>query len=165
MDNNHRMEHFSKAFVRAYAAPLGFNPSELEYDNDSIDIKLSGKDFIGKYRSPELHIQLKSTADVFNKNGILPFQLSKKNYDDLRGENIAFPRYLFVFILPQKTEDWIIENDTNIQLFKRGYWLSLRTAPDIKNQKSKVVHIPIKNLLSKEKLYEMMAKSSDGLSL
>ena len=159
------MEHFSKAFIRAYAAPFGFNPSELEYDNDSIDIKLSGKNFTGKYRSPEIHIQLKSTSDEFNKKGILPFQLSKKNYDDLRGENLAFPRYLFVFILPQSINDWIIENDTNIQLFKRGYWLSLRTAPDIGNQQSKIVHIPIGNLLTREKLNEMMINSSNGLSL
>lgn len=165
MDKPHQMELFSKAFIRAFAAPLGFNHSELDYDNDSIDIKLIGKDFSGKFRSPEIHIQLKSTTDDFNKNGIIKFQINKKNYEDLRGTNLAFPRYLFIYLLPMNCCDWLIEKNSYVELYKNGYWYSLRNSPDINKFKSKIINIPKKNLITKSILLEMMVKASDGESL
>ncbi len=165
MDKNHKMEHFSKAFIKAYAAPLGFNHSELEFDNDSIDLKLIGRDYTGDYRSPEIHIQLKSTCDPFHKDGYLPFQIKRKNYEDLRGSNIAFPRYLFVYSFPNNEIDWLVEKPTNIELFNNGYWISLRTAPSLGKKKSKVLHIPKSNLITKDVLKQMMELASNGQSL
>jgi hypothetical protein len=164
MDKNHRMEFFSKAFIRAFAAPLGFNPEELEFDNDSIDIKLAAKDYNGLYRSPELHIQLKSTCDQI-QNGKLKFKIKKKNYIDLQGTNLAFPRYLFIFSLPYTEKTWLVEKPTNIELYNNGYWYSLRNAPSIGNQKSKVIYIPSTNLITKDTLKKMMDLSSNGKSL
>ena len=165
MDKNHRMEHFSKAFIRAFAAPLGFNHSIPELDNDSIDIKLLGKNYNGRFRSPEIHVQLKSTCDSFHNGGYLPFKLKKKNYEDLRGTNVAFPRYLFVYSLPAITHDWLVEKVSNVELFNNGYWYSLRQAPPLKGQKSKVIHVPQSNLITKTVLEHMMQLASNGDSL
>lgn len=165
MDKNHKMEQFSKAFIKAYAAPLGFNNSELEFDNDSIDIKLVGKDYSGKYRSPEIHIQLKSTCDTQNSSEYIPFQIKRKNYEDLRGSNLAFPRYLFLYSLPEQEDNWLLEKITNIELYNNGYWFSLRNAPSLGKKKSKVLHIPTANLITKNVLLRMMELASDGKSL
>jgi hypothetical protein len=165
MDYTHQMEHFSEVFIKAFAAPLGFNHSKNEYDNDSVDLKLIGKDYTGKYRSPEIHIQLKSTADPFNKDGTIHFQMKKKNYEDLRGENIAYPRYLFLYSFPKSCSNWLIERPTNIELFNNGYWYSLRLAPSIGKGQSKVVRVPKTNLISKAVLLKMMDLASNGESL
>lgn len=165
MDKNHRMEHFSKAFLKAFAAPLGFNHAELEFDNDSIDIKLSSTGYSGSFRSPELHVQLKSTCVPFHPDGYLPFSIKRKNYEDLRGSNVAFPRYLFVYSFPHQPSLWLLEKTTNVELFNNGYWISLRDAPPIGTRKSKVVHIPKSNLITKDVLIQMMNKASDGQSI
>ena len=160
-----KKEQFSKAFIRAFSSTLGFNPSELEVDDDSIDLKLSSKNYTGLFSSPELHIQLKCTEQIISKDNYLHFQLSKKNYNDLRNTNIAFPRYLFVFLVPNNISDWIVESNDKLELKYKGLWYSLRGLPDLKKQSSKIIKIPSSNIITRDILSKMMEFSSQSKSL
>jgi hypothetical protein len=78
------MELFSKAYVTSIAANSGINIGEARVDDDSVDITFSTRPPKGRAK---LDIQLKSTSqipDTRNRTGDFPFELSLKNYDDLR---------------------------------------------------------------------------------
>lgn len=64
-----KQEQFSIAYIRALAAPLGFNPGKFEVDNDSVDISFAAQYGINsKIRTPEINIQLKLyTTHIFKK--------------------------------------------------------------------------------------------------
>ncbi|WP_232448831.1 DUF4365 domain-containing protein, partial [Burkholderia ubonensis] len=62
MDITKQKEQFNKAYVRAIAAQAGFNPSELDVDDDSVDLELSGRGFTGVLRNPKVQFQLKCTS-------------------------------------------------------------------------------------------------------
>lgn len=159
ISENLRKEQFSEAFVRAFAAPLGLNPSKPEVDNDSIDLRLSGKDYNGLISSPEIGIQLKCTEQEINEDGFLHFKLKKKNYLDLCNTRVLFPRYLFVFLIPKEVDTWVLEKENSIELQYKGLWFSLKGLPVIET-KSKVIKIPSSNVINKEILQKMMFASS-----
>lgn len=155
-----RQEQFSEAFLRSFAAPLGLNPSKLEVDNDSIDIKLTGKDYPGRFSCPEIHIQLKSTTPKFTDEIFFHYQLKKKNYNDLKNEAVVFPRYLFLFLIPDDTNLWLVEKENSLELHYIGLWYSLKGLPEIAS-KSKIIKIPRRNIISRTVLSEMMNSASN----
>lgn len=102
------MEQFNIAVVRAIASACGFNTSEFEVDDDSIDIEICAKYpvEIGKLSRSRISIQLKSTSSIQKDGGDISFTLKRKNYDDLRIDD-SNPRYLFVLEIPKKCTHWI----------------------------------------------------------
>lgn len=90
------MEEFSRAYVLAVAAAAGFAFQLRSQDQDSIDLTL----LADSGRRPSLDIQLKSTGTKLPAGATFPFELSRKNYDDLRAVTIT-PRILVVVALPR----------------------------------------------------------------
>lgn len=165
MDIAKQKEQFSIAFVNAIAAQAGLNNAQLSVDDDSVDLMLVGKGFSGNIRNPQLQIQLKCTSQNLVKDKTLNFPLSKKNYDDLRGDDILCPRYLVVLIVPNEVDEWANLGDNELILRNSCYWISLRNHPDSTNTSKVTIKIPLKQKLTKEVLVDLMNSASNGDSL
>jgi hypothetical protein len=161
-----KQEQFSIAYVRALAAPLGFNPSSPTVDDDSVDISFTAQyDINAKIRSPEINIQLKCTQLTFSKENLLHYPLLVKNYNDLRGTNLANPRYLVVLCIPPDEKDWLSVNESEMILRYSAYWFSLRYKPATTNTETVTVEIPKSQLLNRTSFKMLMDKASEGIGL
>lgn len=161
-----KQEQFSIAYISALAATLGFNPGTFNVDDDSIDISFKSKGYSGKVRrNPQIDIQLKCTKAKPNTNGILPFALPVKNYNDLRDEYQNNPTYLVVLIVPENENDWIENRKNDMLLRNKAYWFSLRNMPETDNDSTVTIHIPTKNVLTSDSFKKLMDYASEGKSL
>jgi hypothetical protein len=161
-----KQEEFSIAYIRALAAPLGFNPGNAEIDDDSIDITFTAKyDNSSLIKSPKLDLQLKCTQMEFSADNFLHFSLSIKNYEDLRGSNVANPRYLVVLCVPQNDNEWVSVIKNGLILRYSAYWFSLRYAPVITNSKNITIKIPKNQKLNKSSFKMLMDSASKGVGL
>jgi hypothetical protein len=160
MDINQKKEQFSKAYVDALAAQIGLSTSEPSVDDDSIDLTITGKNFQGRFRNPKIDVQLKCTASN-NGSDLLKFPLKMKNYNDLRGGGLSCPRYLFVLVVPETPELWLLHGEDHSQFFHVCYWYSLMELPDVTNTSAVVLNIPKSQRLTSESIYELMQMASN----
>ncbi|MGQ7273978.1 DUF4365 domain-containing protein [Marinobacter sp. V034] len=156
MDNSQKKELFSKAFVKALAAQSGFRSAEPDVDDDSIDVIVRGRGYRFGIRNPQFDAQLKCTANNDGEEGFLKFSLSLKNYNDLRGDNILCPRYLFVLVVPEDCQEWLVHH-SNFSIIKHCcYWFSLRSMPTVENRTSVTIKIPRSQRLTSESMLYLM---------
>lgn len=156
MDDNQKKELFSKAFVKALAAQSGLRSAEPDVDDDSIDVIIRGRGYRTGIRNPQIDVQLKCTANDEGGEDFLKFSLSLKNYNDLRGEDVLCPRYLFVLVVPQKCEDWLVHQSSFSIIKHCCYWLSLRSMPAVKNNTSVTLSIPRSQRLTSQSMGYLM---------
>jgi hypothetical protein len=174
LQENDIKEELSYAYVHAVASRCGFAVERPKRDNDSVDIQISGKGQLtpeSKILSPSLHLQLKATsppakrkskpANGNNTDGLYPFELSIKNYNDLRG-NRQTPRLLVVLFLPSNVDRWLSHTEEGLVTRRCAYWCSLRDLPDVENENSKTVYVPKANILNCETLRSLMIRISKG---
>ena len=169
MFKTNKKEQFSKAYVCALAAQLGFNYAEQKVDDESIDIEFIGKysqtDPAVKIWNPRLEVQLKCTKNGPQADNFLHFSLPIKNYNDLRAGRRSSPAYLIVLHVPDNEDDWNIENTADITLKYNAYWFSLKDYPDTDNKTNVTVKIPVTNRLTKDSFKNLMDNSSKGIAL
>ena len=124
-----------------------------------MDLRIQAR---GAYR-PALDLQLKATARIGEaRNGVVPFRLSIKNYNDLRVETQT-PRLLVVLELPGDEARWMTVTAEELTLRRRAYWLSLqRNHDEIADRQTVTVHVPERNLFDVETLQELMERSRAG---
>jgi hypothetical protein len=140
-------------YLRAIAAVAGYGASIPESDYDSIDLIINSR----KGKRHRLEFQAKCTAQPIPIGDNFGFELSRKNYDDLRTDSII-PRLLFVLLVPDDPKDWVRQSERRMNLRRCGYWLSLRGAEDRPNVSSVTVRIPSSNILTPEALQSLMAQ-------
>ncbi|MEW8305083.1 MAG: DUF4365 domain-containing protein [Candidatus Thiodiazotropha sp.] len=163
MDISAQKEQFSYAYLQAIAAQAGLNYSKNAVDDDSIDIRLCGKGFTGGLiRNPTIEVQLKCTSQDVIKGNVIKYPLKLKNYDDLRGEDVAAPRYLMVLVVPDNIDNWTHHIDNALILFNNCYWASLRFKPESKNSTNVTVEISIDQKVTAESLVKLMELASIG---
>lgn len=161
MDPNKQKEEFQHAYLCALAAQAGLNRGEFRVDDDSVDVTFQTKGYIGvPVRNPAIQLQMKCTSRNLISNGVIKFPLPRKNYDDLRGENIALPRYLAVLLVPSESSSWIVHRKKHMALNNCCYWVSLRDAPETTNESSVTVDVPLKQRLTTDVLRKMMDAAS-----
>jgi hypothetical protein len=160
MDNNQKKELFSKAFVKALAAQSGFRSAEADVDDDSIDVIIRGRGYRAGIRNPQIDVQLKCTANNGGDEEFLSFSLPLKNYNDLRGDNVLCPRYLFVLVVPENCQEWLVHQPTFSMIKHCCYWFSLRSMPAVKNSTSVTVKIPRSQRLTSESILYLMEMAS-----
>ena len=161
-----KKEQFSVAYMKALAAPLGYNPDSYDVDDDSVDIFFKAKGYEGKrIRNPQLHFQLKCTHRTFNENGILKFPLPIKNYIDLRGDDVVSPTYLIVLNVPINESDWLTCNEEDLILRHSAYWISLKDNPEVNNTTSITIDITKEHKFDSMIFKMLMDKASEGISL
>ncbi len=112
MDLSQRKEQFSRAYIHAIATVAGFTLYEPKVDDESVDLGIAGRIASDIPRPPRLEIQLKCTSDKIIKGKDIVFSLKRKNYDDLRHDDLIVPRLLVVLVVPRKDDDWLTHNET-----------------------------------------------------
>ncbi len=167
MDPNKQKEEFNYAYVCALAAHAGLNRGGFSVDDDSVDVTFQAKGNFGpgRLRSPLIQIQLKCTSQNVVVDEVIKFKLTRKNYDDLRGDDLVVPRYLAVLLVPDAIDAWVHHNDDHIALYNSCYWLSLRNAEPTDNPTSIVVNVPLAQRLTSTVLWQMIDRASAGDSL
>ena len=156
MDINQRKELLSRAYVSAIAAQVGFRSAIPDVDDDSIDLLLRGRGFSSSVRNPQLDVQLKCTSKNSGCSEFLSFQLPLKNYDDLRGEDVLCPRYLFILVVPNDAAEWLSHDVDHMKLSHCCYWTSLRGFEASTNETSVTIRVPRKNVLTASSLHSLM---------
>jgi hypothetical protein len=162
MDENQKKALFSVAYVKALAAQVGFTTSIPDVDHDSVDIILKARGFQSKIRNPQLEVQLKCTADAGKDDKFLKFQLSLKNYNDLRGDNLLCPRYVFVLVVPEACNDWVTHDVDHAKIKHFCYWMSLSELPEVGNSTSVTISIPKAQILTAESMRSLMSSAGAG---
>jgi len=142
-------------YLRAIAAVAGYGAALPESDYDSIDLIVSSKQ--GKRH--RLEFQVKCTSQVLPGTNNFSFELSKKNYDELRIDTII-PRLLFVLVVPEDLRDWLRQNERRLNLRRCGYWMSLRGLEELPNTNSVTVRVPRSNLLTPAALQSLMIRGN-----
>lgn len=122
------------------------NTGEWRVDDDSIDMTLRRRGGC----APTLDLQLKCTSAELPAGDVIPFPLSRKNYDDLR-RPVQSARWLVVMFVPAEPESWLsVEEPHRIIMRKCAWWLSLADFPEVENIESVTVHLPKANLFTPE---------------
>lgn len=165
MHPGNKKEQFNVAYVCAMAAQAGLNHLPPVVDEDSVDLTLMGKGYTGKVRNPQIHLQLKCTSQELISGDFIKFPLPKKNYDDLRGDNVVCPRYLVVLLVPKDGNDWIQHHPEHMSLHNRCYWVSIKDHPDSSNNTKVMIDIPLTQRLTTADLRQLMSQASNGISL
>ncbi|MDD5412151.1 MAG: DUF4365 domain-containing protein [Methylobacter sp.] len=160
MEKNQKKELFSRAYVKAIAAQVGFRTAIPDVDDDSVDIILKGKGFSSPIRNPQLEVQLKCTAKDNDDPSILKFTLPIKNYNDLRGDDLVCPRYLFVLVVPEDCEDWLTHEQDFVTVKHCCYWMSIKDFPDKPNTTNISIIIPKSQLLTSKSMRTLMEMAS-----
>jgi hypothetical protein len=166
VDIGKQKEQFNKAYVRAIAAQAGFNPSELDVDDDSVDLELTGRGFRGPVRNPKMQFQLKCTSQDLVSGNVIKYPLPRKNYDDLRGTNVICPRYLAVLLVPDEPTYWVQHHPEHMTMHNACFYVSLRDLPATTNSTTATVEVPLAQRLTTETLtYLMTLASNQGSAL
>jgi hypothetical protein len=152
----------SLAYLQAVAARIGYSVDIPRHDFDSIDAVISAKGKIcdeGK-NSPKIEVQLKATFNwEINHQNQIPFKLEIKNYNDLRAETVL-PRLLILLCLPKNESEWLFQDKDQLILKHCAYYLYLKNEPEVTNEKTKTVYFPANQILTTDKLKELMIKAS-----
>ena len=153
-------EQFSVAYLTAMAAQAGLNHNAPVIDEDSVDISLMGKGYLGLIRNPQIDIQLKCTSQDVIEGDKLTYDLKVKNYNDLRGENIANTRYLMILVVPDNLDNWLMHGNDDMTLLHSLYWTSLRFRPETKNTSQVRIEIPTSQKVTTSALLSLMDMAS-----
>ena len=155
----HQKEALSVVYVKALAARARYATSTMDYDLDSVDLRIHAG---GRHR-PSLDLQLKASSGLeVGTSGHISFRLPIKNYNDLRVKTMI-PRLLVVLDLPKDESQWMIVTDDELILRRRAYWLSLQSGfDDAGDQASVTVSLPSSQRLNVESLRLLMAQARNG---
>ena len=161
LSDNYRKAELSFVYLSVLAAVSGYtiqrgpNP-----DINTVDAQISA----GGDMARQIDVQLKATASPkWGCNG-LRFQLSRKNYDDLRAPRSA-PGILAVLVLPKDQTEWLNWDENKIAMHGCAWWQSLQDFPEIDTNRKTVV-LPQSQTLSPDTLKDIMSwVQPGGLSL
>ncbi|HHQ4688831.1 DUF4365 domain-containing protein [Aeromonas veronii] len=160
MDTSQRKELLSRAYVSAIAAQVGFRSAIPDVDDDSVDLILKGRGFPSGIRNPQLEVQLKCTERNTGCTEYFSYQLSTKNYNDLRADNLLCPRYLFILVVPKDTTTWLDHAIDHMKVKHCCYWYSLSNLAPTSNDTSVTIKIPRSNILTASSMLSLMELAS-----
>ena len=162
MTSNLQKEEFSIAYLHTLVSVAGLKLQNIRIDDNSIDCTIDssipstgekGTDF------PDIKVQLKATSKNIVKDGIIKFQLKKKNYDELRTPKVTTPRFLIILLLPQNNTPWIKEESDKTELYHKLYYTSLKGRPPLSGEQQSVsIEIPLDQTLTVDILKDMFNK-------
>jgi hypothetical protein len=154
-----RQEALSRAYANVIAAGAGYSTyAPCDFDRDSIDLGFNA----GGGMRPNLHVQLKATINLRKSGDFFKFQLSKKNYDDLRVETQVH-RIIIVLALPKKEAIWLSVTLERLIIRRCAYWLSLKGMAELpENQESIAIALPASNRFDVDGLKKLMEMARKG---
>ena len=163
MNLNDLKAEFGCAYVRAVAHAAGYFAQEANrsFDNDGVDLTLLSRSAGGTVRSPRLDVQVKTTARTITEDPF-PYDLSLKNYNELRSEQLQVPRILVVVAVPEDTGSWVVTSEKWLMLRRCGYWKSLRGRAVTKNKACVRVRIDRAACFHVDQVRSMMDRILNG---
>jgi hypothetical protein len=157
-------EAFSHAYIRAIAHAAGYFVHEANrpVDDDGVDLTLLSRGTGGAVRSPRLDLQVKGTAKLSSEDPF-PFDLSAKNYDELRSSaEFQVPRILVVVIVPDDVAQWVSATEQELVMRHCGYWKSLRGEPASGNDTMQRVKLSRSARFHVDQVKEIMDSIREG---
>jgi hypothetical protein len=149
-------EWFSRAFVVAVSSAAGYTVSWQADD-------VYGVDVVVRWDAVPVDFQLKATASPEYGDGCLKFDLDVPTYDKLRDRVRGGPGYLLVAVIPENVGDWLKQQDDELLLRHRAFWIDLTGQPSTDNTTKVRVYLPLGNLLDVEALHGIMARARERL--
>ncbi|WP_329092266.1 DUF4365 domain-containing protein [Streptosporangium sp. NBC_01469] len=145
------------------AASAGLTVAKPQPDVDGIDLFLNYPKARGTRYRPQIDVQVKTVRKPeYADNKELTYSLAAKHFNELAGTGFDTPRYLIVIHVPQDPCDYIHaeEEDTELRVRHRGYWVSLEDHTPIvgTGQKSKTVRLPRANHVTPAALLRLMIR-------
>jgi Domain of unknown function (DUF4365) len=159
MDLSQRKQQFSIAYVHAIATVAGFSLYDIRVDDDSVDLGVASRIASKIPRAPRLELQLKCTSDLIRKKNHISFSLKKKNYDDLRVDDLIVQSLLVVLLVPKNEHDWLHHSETEMAFRHCAYWTSLRGMKEKKNPRKVSIRLPRENVFSADVLRNLMMRA------
>ena len=157
-----KKQEISYLHLHAIATHLGYSVERPIIDSDSVDATVCAKGRVegsnGKLSSPKIDIQLKATEGDPDDE-LISFALHKKNYDELRQKTMV-PRILVVLYLP-KEKDWVNFDLEKIELYGKGYWMSLKGREEVQNQYNVTIHLPQSQRFTVSALHQLMIAAAN----
>lgn len=167
LTRNHRQEALSRAYIQTVAARCGMSCSFRDFDY-GIDVTVHEiKRRGGHYAESgiSLDIQAKSACGPCPAEEAVAYDLTVKNYEDLRDPANPKPRILVLLVLPEEEAEWTTLTEEQLVLRRCAYWLSFWGSPATKNKDTVRVSVPRKNLFSVEALQHLIALIRAGEQL
>jgi hypothetical protein len=160
LPRNQRQELLSRAYVRAIAAQAGAVCSEPEQD---FGIDLCLRSVRGRGRritdaGGQFDVQVKSTTRANVTEDEVRYDLSVKNYDDLRAPGDNCPRILVVLVLPDDEAQWLSQSVEELVLRHCAYWISLEGYPPTAATTTTRIAIPRTAVFSAEAVRAILAR-------
>ncbi len=149
---NDIQERLSHSYLTTVAARAGCQIAKFDIDKSSIDAIVAPNSSSNKL----LKFQLKATTkNIINGSDVL-FDLSRKNYDDLREQDVIVPHYLMVLHLPGPIGDWLEVRPDDMILLATAYWGNLRGLPSSENLTTQRVYFPNTQRLTVVQITDLM---------
>lgn len=148
-------------------ADMGIDYDIIRHDADSTDglIKKEITTTDGIPYVSSLYIQLKcteaSSTQCDFKEDMINYRLKVKNYNDLCKERTN-PIILGLLVLPPEQKEFVDCQENGLKIYGNMYWLSLEGQLPSKNRNSVSVKIPLKNILNKNKLIDLLQMVARG---
>lgn len=170
MTENDIMEELSRKYVEVIANRGGFfNQAGKDYGTD-LTLRRAKKS-LDRTRilttGRAIDFQIKAVHEKYIRyNGpYLSYDLEVKNYNDLIERKLEngnyIPLYLIVFIVPNRSDDWVFVSSNDISLRKCAHWYEIDDQlTACTNKSTKTIHIPISNVVDL-KLFEELFKKLD----
>jgi Domain of unknown function (DUF4365) len=158
--DEHRMEQLSRAYVQAVAAVCGcrWAAPVPDYGIDGALRRVTRQH--GRWREvgPAVYVQLKATAVPARVTAAsIAYDLDVPAYDLLRRATRTSPALLVLMVLPPDRSDWLGHSESQLEIRRCAYYLSLRRWPAVSNTTTTRVEVPRRNQFTPTALLQIMA--------
>jgi hypothetical protein len=158
--NVHQGLH-GEGFIHALACAGGFTTSKMNLDLDGVDWQIASPGPRGTKRSPRIEVQVKTTAAVEIRDGMIHHRLRADHFNHLAGAGFQIPRFLTLVAVPADAAKYAVCTGENMSLSTAAYWLSLADRevlpPEDGQPASLVVRVPLRNLLTVTALQHLLS--------
>jgi uncharacterized protein DUF4365 len=150
--------YFGESFVRVLASAAGLISGKPELDMMGVDLTLYYPGSRGTTQFPVIDVQVKSWSRPAGSADVWHYPMKVAQYNNLAGHAYSVPRFLFLVLVPEESEQYAYADGDALQLRHCGYWLSLADhAPiDVDEQKTITVRVPKRNMLTVPALRELL---------
>lgn len=165
-----RMEVFSYAYVYALASQAGFAFKEETKGNDNVGIDISVNDPLRMYDFPPCRFSgqvkcVRKTKLGTDRSGNIFYKIKKKYYDSLTKSRPCNTILLFILVVPENIDEWIVSDESSIIVSHELYWFCLQSQPlsmlGHPDSKEKII-LGNENLLTPASFPSLMQKIADG---
>ena len=127
LDARSHQGKFGEDYIRVLASAAGLLVSQDDLDHDGVDfcIKLPGPSPRGW--SPRIDVQVKTSSRPKQRAAAFDFDgLNQRQFNKLAGPDYVVPRFLFLVVVPAKSDQYAALNTGGLLLRDVGYYVSLR---------------------------------------